>query len=103
MGIAGFPKAFAAHVALETMRKWLEGNAEKVDYLKLTNPKIIIIVMQVKRIIFCTYEREDWAIYSSLLHSYFPIQDDEGNLRIVNRIRNNYTFMTVSGEQQQRN
>ena len=83
MGIAGFPKAFAAHIALKSTRKWLEGNAEKVDYLKLTNPKITIIVMQVKRIIFCTYEREDGVIYSSLVHNYFPLQDANGNLRVV--------------------
>ena len=61
--------------------------------------------MQVKRIIFCTYERNDWEIYSSLLHSYFPIQDDEGDLKLFNRIRELFIRgrnRTVSGEQQQR-
>jgi hypothetical protein len=43
--------------------------------------------MQVKRIIFCTYEHEDGVIYSNLLHSYFPIQNDEGNLKIIDNQR----------------
>jgi hypothetical protein len=33
----GFPKTLAAHIALKTTREWLEINAEKVDYFKLTN------------------------------------------------------------------
>lgn len=54
----GFPNEAAAHVALETVRQWLEtdNNAEKVD-----------------RVIFCVFLEKDLNIYWRLLHQYFPL------------------------------
>eukprot|EP01126_Amoeba_proteus_P050277 TRINITY_DN5926_c0_g3_i3.p1 TRINITY_DN5926_c0_g3~~TRINITY_DN5926_c0_g3_i3.p1 ORF type:complete len:310 (-),score=119.73 TRINITY_DN5926_c0_g3_i3:129-932(-) len=57
-GIYGYPNKPAAHVALQSVREWLESgnNQDKID-----------------RIIFCLFTDEDEAIYSKLmLECYFP-------------------------------
>eukprot|EP01124_Arcella_intermedia_P001312 TRINITY_DN10708_c0_g2_i1.p1 TRINITY_DN10708_c0_g2~~TRINITY_DN10708_c0_g2_i1.p1 ORF type:complete len:724 (-),score=227.18 TRINITY_DN10708_c0_g2_i1:33-2153(-) len=57
-GIFGYPNEPAAHVALETVRKWLE---HKQNYTK------------IKRIIFCVFLKTDLEIYSRLMKNvYFP-------------------------------
>ena len=56
-GIYGYPNQQAAHVALWTVRMWLEmpGNASKVNL-----------------IVFCTYLDKDKVIYNELIKKYFP-------------------------------
>jgi O-acetyl-ADP-ribose deacetylase (regulator of RNase III) len=57
-GIYGYPNEAAAHVALKTIRKWLE---------KDDNDK------KIERIIFCIYLMVDFGIYQKLMQStYFP-------------------------------
>ncbi|XP_026764018.2 macro domain-containing protein CT2219-like [Galleria mellonella] len=56
-GIYGFPNRLAAHIALQTARKYLEAN-EGVD-----------------RIIFCTFMPIDVDIYETLMQMYFPVQE----------------------------
>ncbi|KAL4706132.1 hypothetical protein ACJJTC_012931 [Scirpophaga incertulas] len=60
-GIYGFPNRLAAHIALQTARKFLE-----------TNP-------EMERIIFCTFMPLDVDIYKTLMQMYFPIHDWNGN------------------------
>ncbi|CAG8496684.1 15591_t:CDS:10 [Funneliformis mosseae] len=57
VGVYGYPRSSAAHVALSTIRKWLEGhqNLDKID-----------------RIIFCVFEIENKDVYEVLLQLYFP-------------------------------
>lgn len=61
-GIFGYPNRPAAHVALGTVRKWMETekNHELVD-----------------RIIFCMFQPADLAIYEELMQVYFPIVKDQ--------------------------
>ena len=56
-GIYGYPNWKAAHVALRTVRMWLEtpGNASKVDL-----------------VLFCTFLDKDKMIYNELIKKYFP-------------------------------
>jgi len=57
-GIYGYPNEPAAHVALKTIRKWLErdNNHEKIE-----------------RIIFCIFLPADYKIYKNLMQTmYFP-------------------------------
>ncbi|CAI2188548.1 17663_t:CDS:10, partial [Funneliformis geosporum] len=56
-GVYGYPRVKAAHVALSTIRRWLEGhsNLDKID-----------------RIIFCVFEIENKDVYEHLLQVYFP-------------------------------
>jgi len=56
-GIYGYPRVKAAHVALRTVRRWLQSdtNCKKVD-----------------RIIFTVFLPEEEAIYKKLAHQYFP-------------------------------
>jgi len=56
-GIYGYPLYAASHVALNTVRKWLEvkENRKKVDL-----------------IIFCTYLPKELACYQKLMPLYFP-------------------------------
>ncbi|XP_019851841.1 PREDICTED: O-acetyl-ADP-ribose deacetylase MACROD1-like isoform X2 [Amphimedon queenslandica] len=58
-GVYGFPNREAAHIALETIRKWLEkeDNADKTD-----------------RIIITTFLKKDTLIYEELLQVYFPLE-----------------------------
>ncbi|XP_065066887.1 ADP-ribose glycohydrolase MACROD2-like [Rhopilema esculentum] len=67
-GVYGYPSTDAAHVALNTVRKWLEvdDNADKVD-----------------KVIFCIFLNSDWNIYGEYLQFYFPceeiLQEEERN------------------------
>ncbi|RZF44311.1 hypothetical protein LSTR_LSTR006861 [Laodelphax striatellus] len=54
-GVYGYPQEKAAHVALKTVRKFLESNSSAVD-----------------RVIFCLFMPEDVKIYENLLQMYFP-------------------------------
>jgi O-acetyl-ADP-ribose deacetylase (regulator of RNase III) len=56
-GIYGYPPEKAAHIALLTVRKWLERarNAQRVD-----------------RIVFVTYTKREARIYEHLAPVYFP-------------------------------
>lgn len=56
-GVYGYPNESAAHVALNTVREFLETpeNADKVD-----------------RIIFCLFLPQDVSVYERLLQEYFP-------------------------------
>jgi len=58
-GIYGYPNEAAAHVALNTVREFLE----KDDYAE-----------KVERIIFCLFLATDVRIYQNLMQVYFPIQ-----------------------------
>ncbi|CAG8576744.1 8080_t:CDS:10, partial [Paraglomus occultum] len=61
-GIYGFPRDAAAHVALKTLREWMESdsNADLVD-----------------RIIFCVFDDDNLYVYRYLLPVYFPQPPDE--------------------------
>lgn len=61
-GIYGYPIEAATHVALETVRTWLENeeNRNKTD-----------------RIIFVVFERRDVEVYFHLVHQYFPLTQEE--------------------------
>lgn len=54
-GIYGFPNRLAAHIALRTVRKYLETNSF------------------VERVIFCTFMPVDVEIYETLMQMYFPL------------------------------
>ncbi|KAI8433614.1 hypothetical protein MSG28_015633 [Choristoneura fumiferana] len=56
-GIYGFPNRLAAHIALQTARKFLENNPE------------------MERIIFCTFLPIDVDIYETLMQMYFPVHE----------------------------
>jgi hypothetical protein len=56
-GAYGFSNQTAAHIALRTVRKFLEAN------------------MDMKRIIFCVFQPLDVYIYQTLIQMYFPIHD----------------------------
>ena len=59
-GIYGFDQRKAAEIALNTVRVWLEYNH-----------------LSVNRIIFCTYENEDFGIYKDLMSTvYFPVSNN---------------------------
>jgi len=62
-GIYGYPQEKAAHVALKTVRKFLEGNGDSID-----------------RIIFCLFLKEDVKTYENLMQVYFPAGDMHNNL-----------------------
>lgn len=53
----GYPCGTAAHVALRTVRKFLDegGNADKVD-----------------RVIFVVFLEKDRKVYEELMQAYFP-------------------------------
>ena len=53
--IYGFNNTRAAHIALQTIRDWLETNHSQVD-----------------QIIFCTFIDKDFQIYKNLISQYFP-------------------------------
>ncbi|XP_048586128.1 ADP-ribose glycohydrolase MACROD1 isoform X2 [Nematostella vectensis] len=61
-GIYGYPNKDAAHVALETVRQWLETDNNNDS---------------VERIIFCTFLPKDTEIYERLLLCYFPCEDPQ--------------------------
>ncbi|XP_075214104.1 macro domain-containing protein PG1779-like isoform X2 [Lycorma delicatula] len=56
-GVYGYPQESAAHVALKTVRSFLEKNSTSVD-----------------RVIFCVFLPEDVKIYENLLQMYFPVE-----------------------------
>lgn len=62
-GVYGYPQEEAAHVALKTVRTFLETNHDKID-----------------RIIFCLYLKNDVKIYENLMQVYFPAGDTHSNL-----------------------
>jgi len=53
-GIYGYPNKAAAHVALSTVRSWMESNSSKID-----------------RIIFCIFLKKDYTLYSNLMQRYY--------------------------------
>ncbi|KAK7866591.1 hypothetical protein R5R35_010426 [Gryllus longicercus] len=55
-GVYGYPQEPAAHVALSTVRTFLEENKDSVD-----------------QVIFCLFLPEDVTIYENLLQVYFPV------------------------------
>ncbi|KAG9323300.1 hypothetical protein KVV02_002279 [Mortierella alpina] len=57
-GIYGYDNRKAAHVALRTVRDWMDSNPTETK--KMT------------RIIFCTFLEKDRDIYEALLPAYFP-------------------------------
>lgn len=61
-GIFGYPLKSATHVALDTVRKWLEkdDNYKKVD-----------------RIIFVVFLDKEGAMYDALVPYYFPLKPEE--------------------------
>ncbi|EDV23784.1 uncharacterized protein TRIADDRAFT_27195, partial [Trichoplax adhaerens] len=67
-GIYGYPNDAAAHVALETIRKWLDkdDNFDAVD-----------------SIIFCVFLSQDDAIYRKLLGSYFPFNKRQEPINLI--------------------
>lgn len=58
-GLNGYPVKEATHVALQTIRRWLEtgNNADTVD-----------------RIILCVYQLQDVPVYENLLYNFFPLE-----------------------------
>ncbi|XP_069677087.1 macro domain-containing protein CT2219-like isoform X3 [Periplaneta americana] len=62
-GIYGFPPEGAAHIALRTVREFLEKNPQSVD-----------------RVIFCLFLPTDLNIYENLMQVYFPVEDLKTNL-----------------------
>ena len=57
-GIYNYDNKQAAHVALNTVRLWLELNQSHIE-----------------RVVFCTYKDEDFEIYKELMCEYFPTAD----------------------------
>lgn len=57
-GIYGYDNLKAAHVALKTVREWLDSNEDEIE--------------RMDRIIFCTFLDKDEQIYRRLLPEYFP-------------------------------
>jgi len=62
-GVYGYPQEEAAHVALKTVRTFLEENQDKID-----------------RVIFCLFLKTDVKIYENLMQVYFPAGDTHSNL-----------------------
>ncbi|KAI9366877.1 hypothetical protein DFJ73DRAFT_805980 [Zopfochytrium polystomum] len=64
-GVYGYPQEEAAHIALGTVRRWLEEHGGDVD-----------------RIVFCIFLESDLEIYERLVNLYFPdeavVEDDDG-------------------------
>nr|CAG8622466.1 13935_t:CDS:10 [Entrophospora candida] len=62
--VYGYPRVGAAHVAMKTIRKWMEDfeHIEKID-----------------RIIFCVFEESNRRIYEGLLPLYFPPPPEGSN------------------------
>jgi len=58
-GIFGFPLKQATHIALDTVRQWLEDNPSKLQ-----------------RIAFVMFKAEEMNVYRRLLPCYFPRQGD---------------------------
>jgi len=58
-GVYGYPNENAAHVALSTVRNWLDNS----QYSK-----------EVDRVIFCLFLPIDIDIYNKLMPTYFPLQ-----------------------------
>jgi hypothetical protein len=56
-----YPRFDAAHVALRTVRKFLEHSVGDV----------------FDRVMFCVNTQEDFEIYSALMHAYFPRSQEE--------------------------
>ncbi|XP_022669375.1 uncharacterized protein LOC111267782 isoform X2 [Varroa jacobsoni] len=59
-GVYGYPNKNAAHVALSTIREWLERDENAT---------------QVDRIIFCLFLPVDVKAYKDLLNTYFPLAE----------------------------
>ncbi|KAJ1565590.1 hypothetical protein HK096_001660 [Nowakowskiella sp. JEL0078] len=57
-GIYGYPNSLAAHVALKTIREWVELNDDKID-----------------KIILCLFMPIDIKIYGEIMCQYFPPED----------------------------
>lgn len=57
-GIFGFPNEEAAEVAIGTVRKWLDASSSSSDGFR--------------RVVFCTFDNHDKAIYAALLSHFFP-------------------------------
>ncbi|XP_014769073.1 uncharacterized protein LOC106868367 isoform X2 [Octopus bimaculoides] len=57
-GVYGYPNDKAAEVSLQTVRKWMESNHEKVD-----------------RVIFCIFLPKDVDIYREKMQKYFPLNE----------------------------
>ncbi|XP_054167861.1 ADP-ribose glycohydrolase MACROD2-like [Oppia nitens] len=57
-GAKGYPHDRAGHIALRTVRQWLESNpyASRLD-----------------RVIFCLYQQQDLDVYTKLMIEYFPV------------------------------
>ncbi|XP_021927317.1 O-acetyl-ADP-ribose deacetylase MACROD1-like isoform X2 [Zootermopsis nevadensis] len=62
-GIYGYPQEAAAHVALKTVRNFLEENPSLID-----------------RVIFCLFLKEDVKTYENLMQVYFPVENTKTNL-----------------------
>ncbi len=55
--LQGYPNGTAAHVALRTVRKFLDdGNADQID-----------------RVIFVVFLEKDRKVYEELMQAYFPL------------------------------
>ncbi|XP_054455857.1 ADP-ribose glycohydrolase MACROD2 isoform X3 [Anoplopoma fimbria] len=59
-GIYGFPNEPAAQIALDTVKKWIEENPDKIT-----------------RVIFCVFLETDFAIYKTKMSDMFPDNDME--------------------------
>jgi hypothetical protein len=82
-GIFGYPNEDAAHVALQTVRKWLEtdDNVFKVRVWAPSASSVLYscfaVFVQLDRVVFCCFLGVDCDIYTNLLQFYFPVGDDE--------------------------
>jgi len=79
-GIYGYPLYAATHVALDTVRKWLENeeNRNKVDV-----------------IVFCTYLEKELVCYQKLMPFYFP-PPDKSTEDIIKLYKDAYGCFDVS-------
>jgi O-acetyl-ADP-ribose deacetylase (regulator of RNase III) len=57
-GVFGFPLLPATHIALATVRRWMEvdGNADRVE-----------------RIVFACFKQEEYDTYLKIAQKYFPL------------------------------
>ncbi|XP_054455858.1 ADP-ribose glycohydrolase MACROD2 isoform X4 [Anoplopoma fimbria] len=61
-GIYGFPNEPAAQIALDTVKKWIEENPDKIT-----------------RVIFCVFLETDFAIYKTKMSDMFPGEEEIGD------------------------
>eukprot|EP00939_MAST-03C_sp_MAST-3C-sp1_P000006 g6.t1 len=68
-GIFGFPNERAAHIAISTVRRWLETHVLDSDKTACS----------IRRVVFCAFDEKDYALYAKLLPHYFPEEGTAGH------------------------